>query len=69
MSHHISKTLNPEGEVAVAVRPEGVIKIVHYTGSGAKSEAHSEFTMTGQEALKFATEILQQVYRLGEAGK
>jgi hypothetical protein len=40
-----------------------------YTGSGATKEEHIAVTMERQAAFQFAMEILQHIYRLGEAGK
>ena len=68
MSERTFATLEPKGEMAVAPRPEG-LKLVFYTGSGAKKKEHIGVTMEGQAAFQFAMEILQHVYRLGEAGK
>ena len=34
--HRTYKTLDPAGEIAVVQRPEGTVKIVFYTGSGAE---------------------------------
>ena len=52
----------------MAQRPEG-LKLVLYTGSGARSKSTSRVTMDRQAAFQFAMEILQHAYRLGEAGK
>jgi hypothetical protein len=68
MTEHMFSTLEPKGELAVAPRPEG-LKLILYTGSGAKKEEHISITMDRQAAFQFAMEILQHVYRLGEAGK
>jgi len=68
MSERTFPTLEPKGEVAVAPRPKG-LKLIMYTGSGAKKEEHTGITMDSQAAFQFAMEILQHVYRLGEAGK
>jgi hypothetical protein len=46
----------------VAQKPEGVLKIMLYTGS----TTHSEFTITRENAFNLAMEILQHAYRLGE---
>jgi hypothetical protein len=54
--------------MAVAPRPEG-LKLILYTGSGATKKEHVGVTMDRQAAFQFAMEILQHVYRLGEAGK
>ena len=61
-------TLEPKGEVSVAPRPEG-LKLILYTGSGATKKEHIGVTLDRQTAFQFAMEILQHVYRLGEAGK
>ena len=68
MSERTFSTLEPKGEMAVAPRPEG-LKLILYTGSGANKEEHIGITMDRQAAFQFAMEILQHVYRLGEAGK
>ncbi len=68
MTERTFSTLEPKGEVAVAPRPEG-LKLILYTGSGAKKEEHIGITMDRQAAFLFAMEILQHIYRLGEAGK
>ena len=68
MTERMFSTLEPKGEMAVAPRPEG-LKLILYTGSGAKKEEHIGVTMDRQAAFQFAMEILQHVYRLGEAGK
>ena len=68
MTERTFSTLAPKGEMAVAPRPEG-LKLILYTGSGAKKEEHIGVTMDRQAAFQFAMEILQHVYRLGEAGK
>ena len=60
--HRTFQTLEPKGEIAVAQKPEGVLKIMLYTGS----TTHFEFTMTREHAFNFAMEILQHAYRLGE---
>jgi len=68
MSERTFSTLEPKGELAVAPRPEG-LKLILYTGSGANKVEHVGVTMDRQAAFQFAMEILQHVYRLGEAGK
>jgi hypothetical protein len=65
MVHRTFKTLEPAGEIAVAQRPEGVLKVMLYTGE----VTHFEFTIDRKSAFDFAMEILQHAYRLGEAGK
>jgi hypothetical protein len=69
MAHRTYKTLKPEGEIAVVERPEGVLKIVVYTGPGVKKEEHFELLMDRQNAFNLAMELLQHAYRLGEAEK
>ena len=61
--HRTYKTLEPEGELAVVQRPEGTVKILFYTCSGAAKACHTEAVMTREEAFNFAMEILQQAYR------
>ena len=68
MTDRTFSTLEPKGELAVAPRPEG-LKLILYTGSGANKEEHLGVTMDRQAAFQFAMEILQHIYRLGEAGK
>jgi hypothetical protein len=68
MTERTFPTLEPKGEVSVAPRPEG-LKLILYTGSGAKKEEHVGITMDRQAAFQFAMEILQHLYRLGEAGE
>lgn len=65
MVHRTFKTMEPAGEIAVAQRPKGVLKVMLYTGK----VTHFEFTIDSQNAFDFAMEILQHAYRLGEAGK
>jgi hypothetical protein len=66
--HRTYKTLDPEGEIAVVQRPEGTVKILFYTCSGADKACHSAVTLDRDEAFNFAQEILQQAYRVGEEG-
>jgi len=61
--HRTFKTLEPKAEIAVAQRPENVLKVMVFTGS----LTHFEFTIDRQNAFDFAMEILQHAYRLGEA--
>jgi len=68
MTERTFATLEPKGEMAVAPRPEG-LKLILYTGRGATKEKHIGVTMDRQAAFQFAMEILQHIYRLGEAGK
>jgi hypothetical protein len=65
-AHRTYKTLDPAGEIAVVQRPEGVLKVVLYTGTGEKKKQHSEFTLERQAAFDLAMEMLQHAYRLGE---
>ena len=65
MAHRTYKTLEPAGEIAVVQRPEGVLKVVVYTGSGEKKKSHFELTLDRQAAFDLAMEMLQQAYRLG----
>lgn len=65
--HRTYKTLTPEGEIAVVQRPEGVLKIVVYTGTGEKQKEHTEILLDRQNAFELAMEILQHAYRLGPA--
>jgi hypothetical protein len=60
--HRTFETLEPKGEIAVAQKPEGVLKMMLYTGS----TTHFEFTITRENAFNLAMEILQHAYRLGE---
>jgi len=57
------KTLEPAGEIAVAQRPEGSVKILFYTCSGAENTCHTEVLLDREAAFNFAMEILQQAYR------
>ena len=66
MKHRTYKTLDPAGEIAVVQRPEGVLKVLLYTGSGEKKKQHHEFTLDRQAAFDFAMEMLQHAYRVGE---
>lgn len=62
MVHRTYNTLEPKGEIAVAQKPEGVLKIMIYTGK----VTHFEFTLDHKNAFNLAMEILQHAYRLGE---
>lgn len=62
MPHRTYETLEPKGEVAVAQKPEGVIKIMVFTGK----VTHFEFTLDANNAFNLAMEILQHAYRLGK---
>ncbi|RJR39794.1 MAG: hypothetical protein C4567_11380 [Deltaproteobacteria bacterium] len=66
MVHRTYKTLDPAGEIAVVQRPEGVLKVVVYTGSGEKQKEHFSIKLDRQAAFDFAMEMLQHAYRLGE---
>jgi hypothetical protein len=59
--HRVFETFEPKGEIAVAQRPDKLVKIVHYPQSGNKMEV----VMEKDKAFDFAMEILQQIYRLG----
>ncbi|OGR30112.1 MAG: hypothetical protein A2139_11765 [Desulfobacca sp. RBG_16_60_12] len=61
--HRTYKTLEPAGEIAVVQRPEGTVKILFYTCSGADSTCHTEVLLDREAAFNFAMEILQQAYR------
>ncbi len=67
-AHRTYKTLEPAGEVAVVQRPEGTVKILFYTCSGAEKSCHSEVVLDREQAFNLAMEILQQAYRVGEEG-
>ena len=45
-------------------RPEGTLKILFYTCSGAVRTCHSEAVLDRDQAFNFAMEILQQAYRV-----
>jgi len=66
-AHRTYKTLDPAGEIAVVQRPEGELKVVVYTGTGAKQKEHVAITLERQAAFDFAMELLQHAYRVGEA--
>jgi hypothetical protein len=66
--HRTYKTLEPAGEIAVAQRPEGTVKLLLYTGSGADSKTQVEITLDREAAFNLAMEILQQTYRVGTEG-
>jgi hypothetical protein len=67
LAHRTYKTIEPAGEVAVAQRPEGAVKLLFYTCSGEKTACHTEITMDRNDAFNLAMEILQQAYRVGQA--
>lgn len=64
LAHRTYKTLEPEGELAVVQRPEGTLKILFYTCSGAERSCHTEAVLDRDQAFNFAMEILQQAYRV-----
>jgi hypothetical protein len=64
--HRTYKTLTPAGEIAVVQRPEGVLKLVVYTGTGEKQKEHTEILIDHHNAFELAMEILQHAYRLGK---
>ena len=57
------KTLEPAGEIAVVQRPEGTVKILFYTCSGAEKSTCHTVLLEREAAFNFAMEILQQAYR------
>jgi hypothetical protein len=59
--HRVFNTFEPKGEIAVAQRPDKLVKIVFYPAAGN----NTEIVMEKEQAFNFAMEILQQVYRLG----
>jgi hypothetical protein len=67
MSHHTFKTLEPTGEVGVAQRPEGTVKLVFFTGAGADQKEIFGAVMDRKDAFNLAMEMLQHLYRLGAA--
>ena len=68
--HRTYKTLEPEGEIAVVQRPEGTVKILFYTCSGAdKNLSYRGRSWTTKQAFDLAMEILQQAYRDSSAEK
>ena len=67
MIHRTFQTLEPAGEIAVAQRPEGTVKVVFYTGSGEKKREHLGVTLDRKNAFDLAMEMLQHLYRLGAA--
>jgi hypothetical protein len=67
VGHRTYMTLEPKGEIAVVQRPEGILKIVVYTGTGEKKKEHFEILLQRSAAFDLAMEILQQAYRLGGA--
>jgi hypothetical protein len=66
MPHRTYKTLEPDGEIGVAQRPEGTVKILFYTCSGEDKTCHNAVTLDREQAFQFAMEILQQTYRVGQ---
>ncbi len=67
MSHRTFNTLEPAGEVAAVERPEGTIKLVFFTGSGATQKEIFGAVMDRKDAFNLAMEMLQHLYRLGAA--
>jgi hypothetical protein len=67
MVHHTFKTLEPAGEVGIVERPEGKIKVVFFTGSGATQKEIFGADIDRKEAFNLAMEMLQHLYRLGPA--
>jgi hypothetical protein len=61
--HRTFETFEPKGEIAVAQRPDKLVKIVFYPTAGDKME----LVMEKDNAFNLAMEILQNIYRLGEA--
>ncbi len=59
--HRVFETFEPKGEIAVAQRPDKLVKLVVYPKTGDKIE----IVMEKDKAFDFAMEILQHVYRLG----
>jgi hypothetical protein len=60
--HRTFETFEPKGEIAVAQRPDKLVKIVLYPKVGESMD----IVMEKDNAFNFAMEILQHVYRLGE---
>jgi hypothetical protein len=63
ISHRTFKVHSPEGEIAVVQRPDKLLKVVFYPKGGK----HLEFLFEKQDAFDLAMEMLQHLYRLGEA--
>jgi hypothetical protein len=63
--HRTYQTLEPKGEIAVAQRPEGVLKVMLFSGD----KTQFEFTINRQNGFDLAMELLQHTYRLGEGEK
>jgi hypothetical protein len=63
VKHRTDKALEPDGETAVVQRPEGTVKILFYTCSGADRTCHTEVLPDREAACNFAREILPQAYR------
>ncbi len=49
IEHRTYKTLEPAGEIAVVQRPEGTVKILFYTCSGADKSCHSEVLLDREQ--------------------
>jgi hypothetical protein len=60
--HRTFDTFEPKGELAVAQRPDKLVKIVFYPKTGDSMD----IVLEKDKAFNFAMEILQHVYRLGE---
>ncbi|MGB8873260.1 MAG: hypothetical protein WCC75_07675, partial [Desulfobaccales bacterium] len=52
--HRTYATLKPKGEIAVVQRPEGVLKIVVYTGTGETQIEHTEILLDQHNAFNLA---------------
>ncbi len=61
--HRTYPTLEPKGEITIVPRPENVVKIVFYPASGD----HLELVLEKKAAFDLAMEMLQHLYRMGEA--
>ena len=61
--HRTFATFEPKGEIAVAQLPDKLVKIMFYPTTGDKTE----LVMEKDNAFNLAMEILQHIYRLGEA--
>ena len=64
MVHRTFKVLKPEGEIAVAQRPEAVVEFLIYPKTGEKIQ----FETSRQDAFDFAMEMHQHLHRLGPSG-
>ncbi|AEB08316.1 hypothetical protein [Desulfobacca acetoxidans] len=61
--HRTFETFEPKGEIAVVERPDRLIKLVFYPQGGQSME----LVMEKQKAFDLAMDMLQHLYRLGEA--